>query len=57
MQSSLDDYIVRVFPVDIDECEVGGYCSQLCDNEVGSFQCSCVDGFTSGENGTCSALG
>lgn len=43
--------------VDINECEAGGYCSQKCDNEVGSFQCSCLDGFTLAENGTCRALG
>jgi len=45
------------FLTDINECEVDGYCSQLCENEVGSFQCSCLDGFTLEENGTCNALG
>ncbi|XP_061188930.1 uncharacterized protein LOC133197100 [Saccostrea echinata] len=30
----------------INECEVGGICSQDCQNSVGSFTCSCFAGFT-----------
>ena len=31
---------------DTDECLVAGSCSQTCLNTKGSFQCSCVEGYT-----------
>lgn len=30
---------------DIDECLVPGSCSQFCQNEKGSFKCSCATGY------------
>lgn len=34
------------FNLDIDECETNnGGCEQVCSNAVGSFECSCNDGF------------
>ena len=30
---------------DIDECTVGRPCDQICTNDIGSFQCSCNDGY------------
>ena len=33
---------------DINECDtVLGACSQICENTVGSFECSCINGFKS----------
>lgn len=39
-------------PLDTDECCLGTYChiQSTCANSVGSFQCSCKEGFTG--NGT-----
>lgn len=31
---------------DIDECQIVGSCSQLCNNTKGSFKCSCLDGYS-----------
>lgn len=32
--------------VDVDECAEGtSGCSQQCNNTIGSFECSCVDGY------------
>lgn len=31
--------------LDIDECEVGGVCSQKCNNSIGSYTCSCFSGY------------
>ncbi|XP_078575770.1 uncharacterized protein LOC144861669 [Branchiostoma floridae x Branchiostoma japonicum] len=43
---------VQVFP-DIDECATGnGGCSQNCSNTVGSFTCSCHDGYALNSDGT-----
>ncbi|XP_030747153.1 prolow-density lipoprotein receptor-related protein 1 [Sitophilus oryzae] len=36
--------------VDADECEYDDTCSQICTNNVGSYQCSCVSGYI--QNGT-----
>ena len=36
--------------VDIDECSEGiSGCSQVCDNTVGSFNCSCQSGYQNSE--------
>ena len=35
-----------MFFADINECDsLYGACSQICENTIGSFLCSCVDGF------------
>ena len=32
--------------IDIDECAIlNGGCHQVCDNEVGNFSCSCLEGY------------
>ncbi|KAL1502194.1 hypothetical protein ABEB36_007372 [Hypothenemus hampei] len=36
--------------VDADECQYDDTCSQICDNVVGSYKCSCVSGYY--QNGT-----
>lgn len=33
------------FVIDIDECSLPGYCSQLCKNSEGSFKCGCQPGY------------
>ena len=39
------------FDVDINECDVDkGGCSDVCENSIGSFQCSCFSGFELQEN-------
>jgi len=50
---------VTDFVVDIDECQTPGSCSQLCENRIGSFECSCHSGYRldRGDNITCLALG
>ena len=45
-----------VFPsADVDECDLGAHgCSQTCTNTVGSYNCSCIDGFSLNDDGeTC----
>ena len=42
--------------VDIDECATNtSTCEQLCTNTIGSFLCSCIDGFRLNvtDNSTC----
>ena len=41
--------------VDIDECQTDNDgCAQVCENTVGSYQCSCWDGYElSVDNHTC----
>ncbi|XP_066264276.1 matrilin-2-like [Branchiostoma lanceolatum] len=43
---------------EIDECEIyNGGCAQICSNTIGSFQCSCEDGFSLNSDGfTCHAI-
>ena len=37
---------VSFFPADFDECRVNnGNCSQQCNNNFGSYNCSCFSGF------------
>jgi len=31
---------------DFNECSVFGMCEQKCENAIGSYKCSCVDGYT-----------
>ena len=39
------------FDADINECNVdNGGCSDVCENSIGSFQCSCFSGFELQEN-------
>ena len=42
---------------DIDECAAGGVgwsgCKQVCNNTVGSYTCSCEEGFTLETDGAC----
>ena len=44
-----------LIPTDIDECsENTDNCSQICTNTIGSYQCSCNDGYTRDSDGhTC----
>ena len=37
--------------LDINECEEGNDCHQECQNTVGSFICSCTEGFLLAEDG------
>lgn len=39
--------------IDVNECENGfsGGCGQICNNTVGSFECSCNAGFELGSDG------
>ena len=36
--------LLRWHSTDINECELG-YCNHYCNNSVGSFTCSCQEGF------------
>ena len=38
--------------LDIDECQLFGSCSQICQNTVGSFSCSCMLAYTK-QNSSC----
>ena len=41
----------RLFLADINECDAGnGGCNQTCNNEMGTFSCSCKDGFLLGDD-------
>uniref|UniRef100_A0A1X7UZT4 EGF-like domain-containing protein n=1 Tax=Amphimedon queenslandica TaxID=400682 RepID=A0A1X7UZT4_AMPQE len=41
----------------IDECaDKNGGCEQICNNTVGSFQCSCLVGFTLANDAFCSDI-
>jgi len=42
---------------DIDECEEYGKCSQVCTNRVGSFECSCAEGYYMTSDMSCKASG
>jgi sugar lactone lactonase YvrE len=43
---------------DINECEIPGTCNQVCENEVGSYRCSCYKNYILQKDGkTCRALG
>ena len=44
--------------IDINECsEESHNCDQICTNTVGSFKCSCADGFKLSSDGrTCSGI-
>ena len=38
--------------VDINECDKGtDGCEQMCSNEIGSYQCSCISGYYLASNG------
>ena len=41
------------FYTDINECEDGfsGWCVEICNNMIGSFECSCNTGFELGSDG------
>ena len=39
---------------DIDECNEGNHkCEQVCENSIGSYQCSCFDGYMLHGNFSC----
>ena len=43
---------------DFNECNVEGSCSQMCNNTIGSFSCSCLSGYELRPDGrTCKASG
>ena len=48
-------HFVYFLCVDLDECATSnGGCSQMCNNTIGSFICSCRDGFLlAGDGRTC----
>lgn len=52
--------ICCLFPVDINECELGtDECdaNANCTNTIGSYNCTCNEGFTGeGSNGTCTGM-
>lgn len=39
--------------MDIDECEEDSICGHNCSNTFGSYQCSCLDGYTLVNNKSC----
>lgn len=41
--------------VDINECDFPDFCSQLCHNSEGSYECGCVDGYVEQPRGKCKA--
>ena len=43
--------ILFIAIIDINECEGVNDCQQLCENTVGSYSCSCNEGFTLAEDG------
>ena len=45
MASLYNNEMVYFFIIDIDECSVTNPCTQYCNNTIGSFECSCRDGF------------
>ena len=45
MASLYNNEMVCFFITDIDECSGTNPCTQYCNNTIGSFECSCRDGF------------
>jgi len=43
VNATINTYI-QFLLVDIDECQLG-YCNHFCNNSIGSFICSCQDGY------------
>ncbi|XP_066562195.1 thrombomodulin-like [Amia ocellicauda] len=41
----IDERGLEYYCVDVDECDSGTYCAQLCNNTWGSFICHCEQGF------------
>ncbi|KAK1170693.1 thrombomodulin-like [Acipenser oxyrinchus oxyrinchus] len=39
------------FCIDVNECEMGTYCDQLCNNSFGSYTCYCHDGYSIDSDG------
>ncbi|XP_014669426.1 PREDICTED: low-density lipoprotein receptor-related protein 2-like isoform X2 [Priapulus caudatus] len=37
--------------IDMDECDPPGRCSQMCENQKGSYKCSCTDGYALSPDG------
>lgn len=35
---------------DFDECQIEGTCDQICKNTQGSYDCSCITGYTKIDN-------
>lgn len=35
---------------DFDECTINGICDQICKNTPGSYECSCITGYTKNKN-------
>lgn len=35
-----------MYVLDYDECKVFGNCDQICKNTPGSYECSCISGYT-----------
>lgn len=43
-------------PLDVNECDTYGSCSQMCVNTEGSYTCSCVEGYVlQPDNKSCKA--
>lgn len=50
-------YTIQCFNADINECSDGNLCSQLCNNTLGSYFCSCVSGYRLLDDGaTCEGI-
>jgi low density lipoprotein-related protein 2 len=43
------------YVADRDECREWGYCHQLCENTDGSYQCSCMPGYSLVDRSQCIA--
>ncbi|CAL1543756.1 unnamed protein product [Lymnaea stagnalis] len=41
--------------IDFNECSTSGFCDQLCANTLGSYACSCHEGYTPDQNNICRA--
>ena len=54
---TLDEMPQKVL-VDLDECATNnGGCNQTCVNEIGSYHCSCIQGYSLDEDGLgCSGI-
>ena len=53
-----DEYLLLCYDADVDECSEGtSGCSQLCTNTIGSYTCTCDNGYQlTNDNHTCTDI-